>query len=95
MNKRKLIDDVAASCGLVKKDVKPVIDATISIIKKRLLEGDKVTLVGFGKFFLRLRPEHTGRNPRTGEIITVKAQKGLKFEASREFKKKIKALPID
>lgn len=81
MNKGQLIETVAKKAGLSKKDAANVLNATIEAIKKNAKEG--VTLVGFGTFKMVKRKARTGRNPQTGEKITIKAKHVVRFKASK------------
>ncbi|MDQ3646457.1 MAG: HU family DNA-binding protein [Actinomycetota bacterium] len=86
MNKKELIDAVAASTGESRRAVQDVIDATIENIQKQVKKGEKVTLPGFGTFSRRARAARTARNPRTGEEIKVKAAKVPAFKPGASFK---------
>lgn len=86
MNKAELIDVVAESAELSKADAGRAIDALVSAVTKALKKGDSVTLVGFGTFEVRKRGARTGRNPRTGETIKIKASKNPAFKAGKALK---------
>lgn len=86
MNKAELIDAVANSADLSKAAAGRAIDGAIEAIKKSLKKGDSVTLVGFGTFSVRKRAARTGRNPRTGEPIKIKARKVPGFKAGKALK---------
>ncbi len=86
MNKSELIDSIAESAGLSKAAAGKALDATIEAISGALKGGDEVTLVGFGSFYVSAREERTGRNPRTGESITIAAAKQPKFRAGKSLK---------
>ncbi|QZA76543.1 HU family DNA-binding protein [Deefgea tanakiae] len=86
MNKSELIDAIAESAGLSKAAAGKALDATIEAISGALKSGDEVTLVGFGSFYVSEREERTGRNPRTGESITIAAAKQPKFRAGKSLK---------
>lgn len=75
MNKAEFIEAVADHAELTKADAGRAVDAMITAITKALKKGDTVTLVGFGTFSVRKRGARTGRNPRTGETIKIKASK--------------------
>ena len=66
MNKAQLINAVAAKSNLPKKDIDTIINATFDSIIESLKEGEKVQIVGFGRFEVRERPARPGRNPMTG-----------------------------
>ena len=86
MNKAELIDAVADSADLSKAAAGRALDAAIETITKALKKGDTVTLVGFGTFSVRKRAARTGRNPRTGEEIKIKASKVPGFKAGKALK---------
>jgi len=82
MNKADLIAAMAAESGLSKVDSKKALDAFLAATTKALKKGERVTLVGFGSFVVGKRGERTGRNPRTGATIKIKAKKVVKFRPS-------------
>lgn len=86
MNKAELIDAVADSADISKAAAGRAVDGAISAITKALRNGDSVTLVGFGTFTVRNRQARTGRNPRTGEEISIKASKVPGFKAGKALK---------
>ncbi len=79
MTKAELIDKVASGAGLSKVDASKALDTTLNSIKGALKKGQKVTLVGFGTFSVVKRKSRKGRNPRTGDVITIPAAKIPKF----------------
>ncbi len=86
MNKSELIDAIADSAELTKTDASSALDAVIDSITNALKGGDSVTLVGFGTFQVKDRAERQGRNPQTGEAITIKAAKIPSFKAGKALK---------
>ena len=86
MNKSELIDAVAESAEMTKADAGRAVDAVVSVVTKALKKGDSVTLVGFGTFEVRKRGARTGRNPRTGEEIKIKASRNPAFKAGKALK---------
>ena len=86
MNKTELVDQVAESADLSKADAARAVDAVISSVTKALKKGDSVTLVGFGTFQVRKRAARTGRNPKTGDTIKIKASKNPAFKAGKALK---------
>ena len=86
MNKAELIDAVAEAADLSKASAGRSVDAAIDAITGALKKGDNVTLVGFGTFTVRSRAARTGRNPRTGEEIQIKASKVPGFKAGKALK---------
>ena len=92
MNKGELVNLVAKEHGLSKKETDAILSATLEIIKSTVAAGDKVTLVGFGSFELRQRQERVGRNPKTGEKLTIPAAKVPAFSAGKNFKEKVASI---
>ena len=86
MNKSELIDSIADSADVSKAAAGRALEATIEAVKKAMKKGDMVTLVGFGTFYVGKRAARTGRNPRTGDIIKIKAAKVPKFRAGKGLK---------
>ncbi len=86
MNKAELIEMVAASMHITKSDATATVDAVFNGITDSLKNGDSVTLVGFGTFSVSQRAARTGRNPRTGEAITIPASRSPKFKAGKALK---------
>ena len=86
MNKNELIGTVAESCGLSKSDASNAVEGVFDAIQKALANGDEVRLVGFGTFSVAKRKASTGRNPRTGETMQIKASNQPKFKAGKGLK---------
>lgn len=86
MNKAELINAVAASAEVSKKDAEAVITATLDAIVDALKEGEKVQLVGFGSFEVKPRAARTGRNPKTKEPIEIPATTVPVFKAGKVLK---------
>ncbi len=86
MNKQDLINAVAETAGLSKTDAAKSVDAVFDVITDSLKKGDEVRLVGFGNFTVTRRKESTGRNPRTGAELTLKASNTPKFRAGKGLK---------
>ena len=86
MNKSELIDAIADSADISKAAAGRALDAAVEAVKKVLKKGDMVTLVGFGSFYVGKRAARTGRNPRTGASIKIKAAKVPKFRAGKGLK---------
>ncbi len=83
VNKSELIDGIASNAGLTKTDAGKALDAFVSSVTRSLKKGNEVRLVGFGTFAVSKRAATTGRNPRTGETIKIKARKQAKFKAGK------------
>jgi len=86
MNKSEFVTAVAESAELTKADAGRAIEAVIEVITKTLKKGDSVALVGFGTFLARKRAARTGRNPRTGATIKIKASKNPSLKAGKALK---------
>lgn len=86
MNKSEMIDMVAEAADISKAAAGRAVDAVFEGITTSLKGGDSVTLVGFGTFSISDRAARTGRNPRTGEAIQIKASKMPKFKAGKALK---------
>ena len=86
MNKSDLVDAIADSARLSKADAGRALDALVDTVTGALKNGDAVSLVGFGTFSVRDRAARTGRNPRTGETIQIKASKNPAFKAGKALK---------
>jgi DNA-binding protein HU-beta len=86
MNKAEFVDAVADAAELSKADAARAVDAMVGAITRALKKGDSVTLVGFGTFDVRKRGARTGRNPRTGEEIKIKASMNPAFKAGKALK---------
>ncbi len=86
MNKSELIDAIAERADISKAAAGRALDATLDAITGALKEGDQVTLIGFGTFLVRERASRVGRNPRTGEAMTIAAAKTPAFKAGKALK---------
>ena len=80
MNKTELVAAVAEQAGLSKKDAEAAVKAFTDVVAEALKAGDKIQLVGFGTFEVSERAAREGRNPRTGETMTIAASKTPKFK---------------
>lgn len=86
MNKAEMIDAVADAADISKAAATRALDGALNSIAKALKKGESVTLVGFGTFSVRKRKARTGRNPRTGETINIKATKVPGFKPGKALK---------
>jgi len=86
MNRKELIEALAAKTESTKADAERNVGALIDIISGTLKKGDSLTLVGFGTFEVRKRAARTGRNPKTGEALKIKAAKVPAFKAGATLK---------
>lgn len=86
MNKTELVAAVAEKAEVTKKDADKVVTALLDTVTEALAEGDKIQIVGFGTFEVRARDAREGKNPRTGEKITIAASKVPAFKAGKALK---------
>ena len=91
MNKTELVAAVAEQAGLSKKDAEAAVKAFTDVVAEALKAGDKIQLVGFGTFEVSERAAREGRNPRTGETMTIEASKNPKFKAGKALKDLVNA----
>ena len=91
MNKTELVAAVAEQAGLSKKDAEAAVKAFTDVVAEALKAGDKIQLVGFGTFEVSERAAREGRNPRTGETMTIEASKTPKFKAGKALKDAVNA----
>ena len=90
MNKSELIQAIADEAELSKHDAAEFVDAFISVVTQELKDGNDVTLVGFGVFYVSERAERQGRNPQTGETLTIPATKKPRFRPGKPLKEAVK-----
>ena len=90
MTKADLVAKMAEDAGITKAAAEKALNSFLSAVSDSLAEGDKVTLVGFGTFSVAERAQREGRNPRTGEVITIEACKVVKFKAGSKLKEAVK-----
>jgi DNA-binding protein HU-beta len=93
MNKAELVDAIAEKTSVTKKEADSILSAAIDIIVTSVAGGDKVTLVGFGSFEKRERKAREGRNPKTGESMTIAATTVPAFSAGKSFKETVADKP--
>ena len=86
MNKNELVGAVAETSGLTRNDATKAVEGVFDVITAALAKGDEVRLVGFGTFSVSRRKASTGRNPRTGEPMSIKASSQPKFKAGKGLK---------
>lgn len=86
MNKSELISEVAAKVGITKKSAAAAVDGFFEAITEELKKGEKVQLVGFGTFEVRVRGARTGHDPRTGKEIKIAASTSPVFKAGKALK---------
>ncbi|MCK6255133.1 HU family DNA-binding protein [Fictibacillus sp. WQ 8-8] len=90
MNRNELVTNIAEKSGLTKKDVEVVVSGLVDEITNALKSGDKVQFVGFGTFETRERSSRTGRNPQTGEEISIPASTVPAFRPGNKLKEAVK-----
>ena len=86
MNKTEFIAAVAEKAEISQKDSQKALKAFVDVVAEQLKAGDKVQLVGFGTFEVSERAAREGRNPQTGETMTIAACKAPKFKAGKALK---------
>ena len=89
MNKAELINAVAKTAELSRKDADKAVNAMLDVITEALRTGDKVQIVGFGAFEAKERAARTARNPRTGEEIEIPASKAVSFKVGKALKDEV------
>ncbi len=86
MNKAEMIEHIAQSAEISKSAAERAIDSMVTAVKASLKKGGEVTLVGFGTFYASERAARTGRNPQTGEPLSIAAARVPKFRAGKALK---------
>ena len=89
MNKSGLISSVAEKAEITKKDAEKVVGAMLETITEAMASGEEVQLVGFGTFKTSARSERKGRNPQTGDEITIAATTVPAFKAGKALKEAV------
>lgn len=90
MTKKDLIEIVGKKANLTKKASRDAVQTTLNTIRDSLKRGEKVVLTGFGTFSIRSRQQRVGRNPKTGEKITLAARKAPGFTPGKTLKKAVR-----
>ena len=93
MNKTEMADRLAARTGLSKSAARDAVDGLFAIVGEALADGEEVRLPGFGTFGTRSRPARTGRNPRTGEDVSISASTSPTFKAGKTLKDTVNGGP--
>ena len=91
MNKTELVAAIAENAEISKKDAEKALKAVADVVAEELKKGEKVQLVGFGTFEVSERAAREGRNPQTGETMTLAACKAPKFKAGKALKDAVNA----
>ena len=89
MTKQQLIEQVAAKTELKKSEAEVAVDSVLALIAEALRSNERVDLRGFGSFVVKDRKERQGRNPRTGEAITIAAKRDASFKPGKELTEKL------
>jgi len=89
MTKAELVERIAAKINLTKKDTERVVNIVFGSIIQSLAQGDKVELRGFGSFRVRSRDSRDGRNPRTGDTVSIPPKKVPFFKAGKELREMV------
>lgn len=86
VTKADIVERVYEKIGFSKKEASELVELVFMTLKDRLANGEKVKISGFGKFEVRQKKSRVGRNPQTGERITITARKVLNFSPSQVLK---------
>lgn len=89
MNKSEMVDAVAKTTKISKKDSEAAVNAFLDTVTKTLMKGDKVVLVGFGTFEVKKRAARIGRNPSTKKAMNIPESKAPVFKAGKGLKEKV------
>jgi len=89
MTKADIVEQVHDKTGFSKKESMEMVESVLKIIKTTLETGEKVKLAGFGNFVVKKKADRRGRNPQTGETITIQSRSVLTFKPSTVLKKNI------
>ena len=89
MTKRDLIENVRSTSNLQRKEAEEIVESVLDIMKETLASGEEIKVSGFGKFIVHQKHDRTGRNPQTGESLTITARKILTFKPSTILKQEI------
>ena len=89
MTKADIFEKISEKLGLSKKESAELVEAVFSLIKSTLESGEKLKVAGFGNFEVKQKADRRGRNPQTGEAITIEARRILTFKPSAVLKDQI------
>ena len=93
MNKTEMAERLAARTGVSKNAARDAVGGVFAIVGEALADGEEVRLTGFGTFGTRSRPARTGRNPRTGEAVSIPASTSPTFKEGKRLKDTVNAVP--
>ena len=82
MTKADIVERIQAGTGLSKKESAEMMESVFSIMKTTLESGETLKISGFGSFIIKQKKDRRGRNPQTGEAITIEARRILTFKPS-------------
>lgn len=91
MNKAALVEEVVRLTGRSRAEVLAAVEALVGGIKEGLARGEEVQIVGFGTFKVVQRNPRTGRNPKTGKVVSIPARRGVRFVAGKGLKEAVRA----
>lgn len=89
MTKADIAEKIQAATGFTRKDSAEILEAVFSIMKNTLESGEKIKVTGFGNFEVKQKKDRKGRNPQTGDSITIEARRILSFKPSAILKYEI------
>ena len=89
MNKKTIVEAIHRKVGFSKRETGAIVDKGLALVKAALARGEPVMISGFGKLSVSERTARKGRNPQTGETITIPARKVVSFKVSRVLKERI------
>jgi integration host factor subunit alpha len=89
MNKKDIVEDIQGSVGFPKRETAQIVDKALEIMKSTLVGGDSVMISGFGKFSVHQKRARKGRNPKTGETMTLPERRVVTFKVSRKLKERV------
>ena len=89
MTKADIVERVSERCGISKKDSIEMVESVFNILKDTLENGEEIKISGFGKFEVKSKHARKGRNPQTGDAITIEARRILTFKPSTILKHNI------
>jgi DNA-binding protein HU-beta len=86
MTKTELVGRIADNAGITKGVAEKALNSFVSVVSEAMASGEKITMVGFGTFEVAERAQREGRNPRTGQSITIPSSKVVRFKAGNKLK---------
>ena len=89
MTKAEVAAKLSSTTGLSQKEAVQALEIFLDAIRQALIQGEKVSLVGFGAFLIKDREPRSGRNPRTGEIIDIPMRRAIVFKPGKSFREQV------